>query len=125
MIKEDYCSYKVAKLLKEKGFKEPCFSFYENNLAYYTDSARNWNVPKSGATSRPTLQMAMKWLRVKHNICISTYAAAYRYGFTIEKADTGSNICNEDVVEADPKCMEYSYEQAAEAALKYSLENLI
>lgn len=28
MTREDYCSYEVAKLLKEKGFNEECFALY-------------------------------------------------------------------------------------------------
>ena len=28
IITEDYVSYEVAKLLKEKGFDEPCYTCY-------------------------------------------------------------------------------------------------
>ena len=31
MITEDYCSYEVSKLLKEKGFNEPIWTRYEDN----------------------------------------------------------------------------------------------
>ena len=30
MITEDYCSYEVAKLLKEKGFNEPCRAYWDD-----------------------------------------------------------------------------------------------
>ena len=30
MITEDYCSFEVAKLLKEKGFDETCYQKYDD-----------------------------------------------------------------------------------------------
>lgn len=55
--------------------------------------------------------------------CIEPYAAAYRYGFTISRVPTGSHICNETNVY--PNKVFETYEEAVEAALKYTLENLI
>ena len=40
MITEDYVSFETAKLLKEKGFDEPCQYFYDNKK------------PKSGYLSK-------------------------------------------------------------------------
>lgn len=68
--KEDYVSLGVAKLLKEKGFDEPC-------LSQYTKSGTIWNCQEpenfnesEGCFSMPTLYEAQKWLRDKHNIDI-------------------------------------------------------
>lgn len=35
MITEDYCSYEVAKLLKEKGFDEPCKVWYSEYTSQF------------------------------------------------------------------------------------------
>lgn len=53
-IKEDYVSFETAKLLKEKGFDEPC--------VYRHDGSEDiWDVDKEDiACNKPTLQMAMK-----------------------------------------------------------------
>lgn len=51
MVTEDYCSFEVSKLLKEKGF--------------------NNDYPKGDCTQYAcTLQMAMKWLREEKDIFI-------------------------------------------------------
>lgn len=105
MITEDYCTYDISKLLKEKGF----------------DGQTHGNMSEIPCMCYITHQTAMKWLRERHNLCISLYAAAYRFGFTIDKCDTGSNICNDDVLDEEL----LTYEEAVEAALKYVLENLI
>lgn len=56
MINEDYCSYELAKLLKEKGFNEPCTEL--NKLCL-----RDGEKP----VLKVTHQKAMKWLREKRN----------------------------------------------------------
>ena len=112
MIEEAYVSFEVAKMLKEKGFNEPITEL--NKLLF-----------KEG--EKPVLeithQKAMRWLREVHNLCVAPYAAAYRYGFTIDKADTGSNLGNEMNFYPDEEFE--TYEDAVEAALKYCLKNLI
>lgn len=121
-INEDYCSYEVSKLLKEKGFDESCKAYYEDGKfcwVWNDGCSRNTDNPKY--VSCPSQALAMKWLREVYNLCIAPYAAAYRYGFTIDKCDTGSNICNDDVINEELT----TYEEAVEAALKYCLTKLI
>lgn len=126
-ITEDYCSYEVAKLLDKKGFREYCEAIYfilENGDYRWSKidiPIRDCSTCKPAAILCPSHQMAMKWLRKEHNICIAPYAAAYRYGFTIDKCDTGSNICNDDVIDEELT----TYEKAVEAALEYCLTELI
>ncbi len=140
MITEDYVSFELAKLLREKGFNEVCRTWYfgedriNNNILIPKDkllfasdifdgAKKNSCIGYPNAVTAPTLQMAMKWLREVHNLCIAPYAAAYRYGFTIDKADTGSNLGNER--KFYPHKEFETYEEAVEAALKYTLKNLI
>ena len=76
MITEDHVSYKVAKLLKEKGFDEGCIMWYEDddNLIPTNDDyglqSNSWHLSKYFECSAPTHQMAMKWLREIHKIDI-------------------------------------------------------
>lgn len=122
MITEDYVSFEVAKLLREKGFEsDDCHTAYDNEGKFFWHG--DYSKERKGIMDAPTHQMAMKWLRVEHNLCIAPYAAAYRYGFTIDKADTGSNLGNEK--KFYPHKEFETYEEAVEAALKYTLENLI
>jgi hypothetical protein len=139
MIKEAYCSYEVAKLLKEKGFNEYCLKNYWSSdkelhdwkweLSYNRNSDENRNTKDCAA---PTHQMAMAWLREKHNLYI---------GINIEVGDIQmlpsydfeETVLGYTFVIYDKETLIWvfkdktprSYEDAVEAALKYCLENLI
>ena len=128
MIKEDYCSYEVAKILKEKGFNESCYTCYvEKEISHYDYSSTNYELI-DGVISCPTIQMAMKWLREIHNKhCDIGYDIDLHWFFQI--------IDLKETIEYDYTETKYyhtenetgfnSYEEAVEAALKYCLQNLI
>lgn len=102
MIKEDYCSFEVAKLLKEKGF--------------------NNDYPKGDCTQIGcTHQMAMKWLREKQ-IYIRIIEDAFGKSYRFEVYSKNPNVKVNYYV---PNYYKDTYEDAVEAALKYCLENLI
>ena len=118
MITEDYCSYEIAKLLKEKGFDERCNSYFisDNEIALIPHR-RDFN--NHGIyLSAPTHQMAMKWLREEKNIIVNVW---------YNGADWNAEYYNDEVdnfyIIAD--CLSNSYEETVEATLKYTLENLI
>lgn len=138
MIKEAYCSFEISKLLKEKGFNEECFSYYHiydredfsTGEEYVSECNNNWEQVWDGYSfhnhnnqyraARCTHQMAMAWLREKHIYLV--FKPAYFSGedctyWSYEKW-AGDNFEGEVLSFK-------SYEEAVEAALKYSLENLI
>ena len=120
MITEDYVSFEIAKLLKEKGFDEP------TTKSYYTEGFENpmkfshdlLPCIRPDEFLCPTLQMAMKWLREVYNInieirCTKTYVEAFI--MTIEDL---------------PRCLcrgisSNKYEKTCDVAIKYGLTNLI
>lgn len=130
MITEDYVSFEIAKLLKEKGFNGECeTSYYISNkgcenavsVGDFT-KVRPW---REALIAAPTHQMAMKWLRDVHNIFI--VIEPHMYDYINEKNSSyvislwqGDNYY-ENITSKDYP----TYEDAVEAALKYSLENLI
>ena len=127
MLTEDYVSFETAKLLKEKGFDKNT----EHEIWYVIKQFSpgcQWNccTYKVGDTTReydnkccipkPTLQMAMKWLREVHNLHIVVFYydnSAFPYIWYIF-AHNG-----------DKPHKANSYEEACEAAIKYCLENLV
>ena len=128
MITEDYVSFEIAKLLKEKGFDTPCncYGAYNGvNLTYrlcITGKYTNWNKHTDKLIiSCPTQQMVMKWLREVHNICIVVTPSMFwgKYNVSIYKKDTDYPIG------FDGDSLIPSYEQACNAAIKYCHENLI
>ena len=126
-ITEDYVSYGVAKLLKEKGFDEPCQKCYYISTKSIEDVHNGRNTTLlSFFISCPTLQMAMKWLREVHNIFIIVYL------FDREKPFTENSLYTCDIATNKTSSQQghlrgvwKTYEEAVKAALKYVLTNLI
>ena len=148
MITEDYVSFEIAKLLKEKGFDHICLMWYidsPNTISektgkpippYFTsltDEDGNYYYNTERETfeySAPTLQMTMKWLREKYNIYIAV--------------NIGADVDNPDYIFYHPTIITFiphksityldgilqndeyhTYEQAVEASINYCLTNLI
>ena len=141
MITEDYVSFETAKLLKEKGFPQE-YDIYHSMVYNEEDYEDEYEVQrmvvetqfvKAGTLSSypvgvpepkcycPTLQMAMKWLRKIYHIhirLINSTDESYRYEiYPIEGKYKSSCFTNH--------CYYETYEQAADIAVKYCLENLI
>ena len=126
MITEDYCSYEVAKLLKEKGFDEPCDNYYDQS----SDEPQQLTLDEMYYSydeflKAPTQQMAMKWLREEKNIFIVIEPHAYDYVNEKNKSYSCSLWIGDNYYEYLESKDYPSYEEAVESAIKYSLENLI
>ena len=132
MITEDYVGFETAKLLKEEGFDEVCEMFYcKPHEGYMRNRKRNeWrnsDLRENITCTCPTLQMAMKWLREVHSIFIDIIS---RFSMNADKDVCFSYSCKK-LTETYKSGYEYedgewlSYEEAAEAAIKYCLKNLI
>lgn len=130
MITEDYCSFEVAKLLKEKGFDVPLWFYYDQNkeitLASWSEWEEDWNNclinnEPSPFISAPTHQMAMAWLREVHNIFIVISPISCK-GYGAILCDVGDF---DDCYYLEETDYFFHPEEATEAALKYTLENLI
>ena len=133
-ITEDYVSYEIAKLLKEKGFDCACKVWYSEYTSQfggekYTsiefDNHNKFNENYKFICSAPTHQMALKWLREVHrietHIVLSELNAdnSRKYMFDIYSSDINRDF---DSVQKEGF---NSYEQAVEAAILYILKNLI
>lgn len=129
MITEDYVSYGVAELLKEKGFDEECYQKYdgEGYLSFNHVGYINAEKPNGDFSAlAPTHQMAMKWLREVHKvlIVIDAYSADHYYGY-IDCFEISIYSHASTIIVPNEIAHHTDYTEAVEAALKYSLENLI
>ena len=127
MITEDYVSFKVAKLLKEKGFD------WNTDKQFNSDKiVGDYNITdRSRYPERyldaPTLQMAMKWLREVHNVFIDISS---RFSKNADSDVCFSYSCKK-LIDTYKSSYEIgdgewlNYEEACEAAIKYCLEHLI
>lgn len=128
-ITEDYIGFSTAKLLKEKGFDAPTTSYWELISNPPPSKAGQFEVKGTIRTwykndekekiSNPTQALILKWLRVEHGIHIFTdFGIGWGY-MIIPVGYSGEGKF--------PKFTENfeSPEEATEAAILYSLKNLV
>lgn len=124
MIEETYCSYKIATLLKEKGFDIGCYGRYSTrSKEFHFDATRKCENHDLFTIAAPTHQMAIKWLREKGiyiTIVYGDYPSLNKVFWTPQ-----INLLKEFDLPDDFYEDYDEYEDAVEAALKYALENLI
>lgn len=131
MIQEAYVSYKVAKLLKEKGFDEDCsyeWGVPDIDGGYVLQKwlIHNGQIKNSDlideAYAAPTHQMAMAWLREEKDIDIFPWLYHKdfegRLTYSVSIYDHGCEIMI-------PRFYDEKCENVVESALEYALENLI
>lgn len=126
MIKEAYCSFEVAKLLKEKGFDELCYMSYwlrtkdSIEFVHLEQSGNNY----SDCLFAPTHQMAMKWLREVKGLFIAINCDDLNYNWQVfdvhHRDKNGEPICQSESFGGY-----YNFEKATDDAIKYCLEKLI
>ena len=141
MNKEQYVTFEVAKLLKEKGFDWFTFGYYTmddyESPPYFgienlcTD---NWNGKVDEVNdlwfSAPTQQMALHWLREVHKIDISVIPDDGSWWIKITELESWSGVFNGKVLNSDDIKFAYkgatsTKEECYDAALWYVLNNLI
>lgn len=146
MITEDYVSFEIAKLLKEKGFDAKCRYVYmytgmrvasqifmEGESSVNNDDIEsvtkydNWITYTQGdyAFLCPTIHTAMKWLRELHRIDIEVRTHYLNYLKPNDTRYYSGKILkgSEDVIHTI--FSKDTYEEVCEAGIKYCLENLI
>lgn len=126
MIQERYVSFEIAKLLKEKGFDIPCSGRYSvRSKEFHLDCTKMCNNGGLFECAAPTLYMAMEWLREVHNILIVIEPHMYDYVNEKNKSYSCSLWIGDNYYEYLESKDYPIYEEAVEAALKYTLEHLI
>jgi len=123
MITEDYVSFEVAKLLKEKGFDWEVHRSYLMNDNIFVPADVSDLLYRKDAIRIPTLQMAMKWLREEKGVAIIPVLSSildnekFLWDIKIVVAKTGESYSQGWIYEKQ--------EEAFNTAIKYCLENLI
>lgn len=126
-ITEDYCSFEVSKLLKEKGFDIYSESYYLDNtkeLMEYVGCYNTLDQEKDNPHSiRPTHSLAIKWIRENFGIHIfsTPQGITTKYWlFGIFYTDPKKGRVDYDTNNRFDTC-----EESIEAALLHTLKNLI
>jgi hypothetical protein len=121
-MNREFIPYEQALALKELGFNEPCFGYYNYNGSHffkYKPKTDDKNLTKA-----PLYQQAFRWFREKHGICswierlYTEYSVAYYKTNEEYKKDASSKMHNLII-----SLKEYStYEEAELACLKKLIE---
>lgn len=129
MISEDFVSYEIAQLLKEKGFDELCYcTYYKGKFRINTYNIRNSERNFDTATA-PTHQRVLKWLREKYGIAVDVFI------ILDESKDIPTTYWTyfithfeEHRLHVDEAAWDFRgliYEDATEHAIKYCLTDII
>ena len=129
MIKEDYVNFEVAVLLNERGFDVP--EYIVGHI--YTENGNIQNVGSieynnADCITAPTLQMAMKWLREKHNIFIATQFGWFHGDYQYEASVVKMNPVvppTTDSIEYIKSFREDTIEEAIMKAIRCALVRLV
>lgn len=129
-MKEAYCSFEIAKLLKQKGFEHNGRVFYnEHGVKYCVDAMPNSLYDEITDVIAPTLQMACAWLREEKSIAIlpeihtTKNSAEYYWAALICSLKRPFEMIH--WVSAISSDANSGYNDAIESALKYVLKKLI
>lgn len=130
-ITEDYVSFETAKLLKERGFDEKVSTHYlvhPSGFPEFFDKKDEFTEPEDVWLKCPTHQMALKWLRGVHNVFIYIepfITTSGLQGYKPYCTKIGGEFMWINPLRRYSNTSSDTYEEAVEAALKYSLKNLI
>lgn len=121
MIQEDYVSFETAKLLKEKGLEVIQTTYYDKDgkVGTYKNWFESQRFIPPPVCPRPTQALVLKWLRVTHKVYIyipftgiGGMFEEYNYQLKRDLFTTGGQRYK-------------TPEEATEAAIQYTLNNLI
>jgi hypothetical protein len=82
-MEKEFIPYDLALRMKQLGFDEPCFGYYNYNGTYLFDYK-----PKTddkNLTKAPLYQQAFRWFREKHGLNHSIMKSGYIVNSTIDE----------------------------------------
>ena len=127
-IKEDYVSFEIAQLLRDKGFEGVVHAYYNiwdnGNKVCPVEEFSHSEAPHLYIPC-PTIQMVMAWLREEYRLEIYPYhnnLTIYNDKWWFEIIEYPNTVAEYE----SGKDEEFdTYQEACQAAIKYCLENLI
>ncbi len=122
--------FEIAKKLKEKGFDEVCYDYYEPLKHCLNQIKTPWTNKEGesyGVITAPTISQVLKWLREEKKISIEVgihYSLKWMcgiYGFSDGLSDFTQY--SNDGVDDTVYILYDSYELAALAGIEYVIDN--
>lgn len=127
-MKDLFTKYELAKLLKEKGFKETCFGLYDNIKALHTNEKYVFVEDELNIVA-PLYQQVTDWLSEKHQIFIDigTDCTTYpKFDYSINKfVGNPKDLAEKEWYWENPKPSNWflyrTRNEALEEAIKFAL----
>ena len=125
---EDFVNFEISKKLKEKGFDEACYNYYEplkHCLSELKTQFTNKEGEYYGIITAPTISQVLKWLRKEKKIHIIVEIADSGWYYTLYpniRWENGKLKSDKYIMSFKPKV---SYEQSALAGIEYVINNWI
>jgi len=120
-MKNEFIPYKQALALKELGFDEPCFGWF--NTGYLRVGCfESEHVQSLGYLPAPIYQQAFRWFREKHNILATVYSNASGYLYEWSDNVGGTHRGWSDYEGPNDSGVWDTYEEAELACLKKLIE---
>jgi len=124
-MEKEFIPYEQALALKELGFDEPCFAFYDESL-YFPNNENQYGTfcnqkLDASSCSAPLYQQAFRWFREKYNWqneCQPTsdqHSHQLGYNYWIWNYKTGEEYCTEP---KNRPAGDWEYETHQEAELE-------
>jgi hypothetical protein len=118
-------SFELANLLKEKGFDEQSLSIYlDGKIEELKSTISNSQFTTSRTYSAPTIAEVTMWLYEKHGIWVGVQPISVVGKFQFRTYYNNKGVMNQHWNDSMGKEFT-SPTEAYEAAIKYTLENLI
>ena len=119
---EELVTLETAKMLREKGFNEPCM------IAINIEDSRQYGTNRTNSElpikvcSHPTQSITQKWMRETKNLHISIFKYACGYDYDICKTDNGTHITDGVLKGPNDGGQWNTYEEALEAGIQETLK---
>jgi hypothetical protein len=129
-MEKEFIPYEQALALKELGFDEPCFGYYEPNKKF---EYLNWETFKDfpylaknsewqDLYGAPLYQQAFRWFREKHKLSYSIYPYIEQFKHSY-LADIYNGLGKVPILTENRVAVRfYTYEEAESACLKKLIE---
>lgn len=127
LMNDDFAPFELAVKLKEKGFNEKCYHYYQKEVLLTEICWNRYNRGTANRCSAPTISQVLKWLREEKKIYIviavnptlsTKDKIAYYY-----QVYSNSNGVTSDYYESE-ECYA-QWEDCTIDSIKYVLDNLI
>ena len=134
MVKERYVSFEIAKLLKKKGFDEPCRLFYKDpqaGLYEFKNIPKSYkDIPNNPCFFAPSFYVTMEWLREKGiYMYVEPFITISSEGYNLEGykpwITTFKTNWFNPLSKIGTATYSKTYEEAVEVSIMFAIENLI